>query len=94
MLQHNFFAHQSSDGTSFDQRVRAYANAQAVGENLAMVSGMKQMVRHVVSMWLRSPPHRAILLARGFRRIGVGTRSGQLGGVRATVFTADFASRR
>jgi uncharacterized protein YkwD len=94
MLRNDFFAHQSSDGTSFDRRVRAYAKARRVGENLAMVSRARRAARMVVRMWLNSPEHRAILLSRRFRRVGVAKRSGNLGSRRATVFTVDFASRR
>jgi uncharacterized protein YkwD len=94
MVRHNFFAHQSSDGTSFDRRVREYARARRVGENLAMVSRARRVARKVVSMWLHSASHRAVLLSRGYRRVGVAQRSGRLRGLRATVFTVDFASRR
>jgi uncharacterized protein YkwD len=94
MLRHDFFAHQSSDGTSFDRRVRSYARARRVGENLAMLPGVRRAARKVVSMWLRSAAHREILMSRRFRRVGVGKRSGQLGGQKATVYTVDFASRR
>jgi uncharacterized protein YkwD len=93
MLRNDFFAHQSSDGTSFDHRVRAYAKARRVGENLAMVSRVRRVAREVVRMWLNSPGHRAILLSRRYRRVGVAKRSGDLGSLRATVFTVDFASR-
>lgn len=94
MLRHDFFAHQSSDGTSFDRRVRAYAHARRVGENLAMLPGVRGAAREVVRMWLDSAAHRQILLSSGFRRVGVGKLSGQLGGQEATVYTVDFASRR
>jgi uncharacterized protein YkwD len=93
MLRHDFFAHQSSDGTSFDRRVRAYAHARRVGENLAMLPGVRRAAREVVRMWLGSAAHREILLSRRFRRVGVGRRSGQLGAQQATVYTVDFASR-
>jgi uncharacterized protein YkwD len=94
MLAHDFFAHESSDGTSFDRRVRAYEPARQIGENLAMVSRVQRVARQVVSMWLHSPPHRGVLLSADYRRVGVGERSGRLGNVRATVVTVDFASRR
>jgi uncharacterized protein YkwD len=94
MLRHDFFAHESSDGTSFLRRVRSYAHARSVGENLALLSGVRGAAGEVVRMWLNSPPHRAVLLSRGFRRVGVGTRSGTLGSQKATVYTVDFASRR
>lgn len=94
MLTHDFFAHESSDGTPFDRRVRAYAPARQIGENLAMVSRVRRVARRVVSLWLHSPPHRGVLLSAGYRRVGVGERSGRLQTVRATVVTVDFASRR
>ena len=43
---------------------------------------------------MESPGHRAIILTAGFRRVGVAARTGQLGGDRMTVVTADFAGRR
>jgi uncharacterized protein YkwD len=91
MLRRNFFAHASSDGTPFDRRVRRFARAGIVGETLAWVSP-RGRARLVVRMWLESPPHRAILLSGGFRRIGVARRSGLLGGSARAVVTADFAS--
>lgn len=94
MLRHDFFAHQSSDGTSFDRRVRSYARARRVGENLAMLPGVRRAVRQVVRMWLTSAAHRQVLLSSRFQRVGVAKRSGQLGAQEATVYTVDFASRR
>src|SRR5918996_781444 len=38
--------------------------------------------------------HRRILLSSSYRRIGVGKRTGSLGGRRACMVTADFGSRR
>lgn len=96
MLRGNFFAHSSSSGASFRGRVRRYSGAARVGETLAYVpkgQGRGQAGR-VVGMWMNSPTHRAVLLSRSFRKIGVARRSGTLGSVRATVFTADLSSRR
>ena len=98
MVRRDFFAHSSSDGQSFERRVRRYKRAARIGENLAFVPrrgrGGKRAARQVVSMWINSPTHRAVLLNRGFRRIGVARRSGRIGRSRVTVFTADFSSRR
>jgi uncharacterized protein YkwD len=96
MLKGNFFAHDSSDGMPFSARVRRYRRAARIGENLGYVpgSGGRGQAREIVSMWLKSPPHRAVILSRGYRRIGVGRRTGRLGSMRVTVFTADFASAR
>jgi uncharacterized protein YkwD len=43
---------------------------------------------------MNSPGHRAILLSSTYRRIGVGKRTGDYGGRRACMVTADFASRK
>jgi uncharacterized protein YkwD len=93
MLQRDFFDHASSDGTPFDRRVRHYANAAMVGETLAALGRRRDRAAKVVRLWMDSPPHRAVLLTAGFRRIGVARRWGMLGGTGRAVVTADFASR-
>src|SRR5829696_3954774 len=87
MLRSDFFSH-----GAFSQRVRSYVSFRRIGETIAMTS--RCSASKVVSMWLNSPPHRAVLLSGGFRRIGVGRRRGSLGRGRACVVTADFGSRR
>jgi uncharacterized protein YkwD len=96
MLHGNYFAHDSRNGGSFDRRVRRFARHRAVGETLAMLGGGcgRGSAHRVVRMWMHSPGHRAILLSRRFRRVGIGRRIGSLGSGRACVVTADFASRR
>jgi uncharacterized protein YkwD len=93
MLQLNFFDHTSMDGTPFDARVRRYLDANMVGETLAALGSRHGGAATVVRMWMESPPHRAVLLNGGFRRIGVARRWGMLGGTGRAVVTADFASR-
>jgi uncharacterized protein YkwD len=94
MLRRDFFAHNSSDGTPFDHRVRRYTDAQTLGETLAAISLRRGGAATVVRMWMESPPHRAIVLDGGFGRIGIARRWGTLGGAEQAVVTADFASRR
>ena len=79
MLRADFFDHPSSDGTPFERRVRRYADANMVGETLAALRQRHGGAGTVVQMWLNSPPHRAIVLEPGFRRIGVSRRWGTLG---------------
>ena len=87
MLRTDFFSH-----GAFSQRVRRYVSFRRVGETIAWRS--RCSARGFVRMWLNSAPHRAVLLSRGFRRIGVGRRKGRLGSTRACMVTADFGSRR
>lgn len=87
MIARDFFAH-----GAFAQRVRRFVPYRRLGENLAMTS--RCSTRLVVRMWLRSAPHRAILLSRSYRRVGIGRRVGRVGARRACMWTADFASRR
>lgn len=96
MLRGDFFAHSSSDGTSFESRLRRYTRAARLGENLAWVPGAKRRgsASKVVAMWMGSPSHRAAVLSPVYARIGVGRRTGRIGGARVTVITADLATRR
>jgi uncharacterized protein YkwD len=73
---------------AFQERIGRYVRSRVVGENLAWASRCSS--RTIVRMWLRSAPHRRIMLTRRFRRAGVGIS-------RASHFcfvTADFASAR
>ena len=92
MLRRDFFDHASSDGTSFDRRIRRYTGARRVGETLAALGQRHGGAATAVRMWIASPPHRAVLLGSGFRRIGLARRWGTLGSARQAVVTADFAS--
>jgi uncharacterized protein YkwD len=90
MLANDFFAH-----GSMAQRVRRYVRSRAIGETLAWTpSCSRSSARRVVRMWMNSSGHRAVLLSRRYRKIGVARRAGRLGSARACVVTADFASRR
>jgi streptogrisin C len=75
------------------RRLRRHGvRARTVGETIAWGVGTDGTAASVVRMWLASPPHRATLLRRGFRRIGVGVAIGTMDGFPgATVVTADFA---
>jgi uncharacterized protein YkwD len=95
MLDANYFAHESRDGGPFDERVRRFARHKALGETLAMLGGCgRKSAGKVVRMWMNSPGHRAILLSSSYRRVGIGKRTGDLGGSRACVVTADFGSKK
>ena len=85
MLRHQYFSH-----GAFASRVRASGAAGPMfGEDLAWGPASASWV---VSQWLASPAHRAVLLRAGFRRVGVGAVRGTFAGMSgAMVVTADFA---
>jgi uncharacterized protein YkwD len=94
MMRHHYLGHASADGSPWDRRIRRYVRARALGETVAVLSRRSRMASAVVRQWMNSPPHRATLLSRSFRRIGVARRAGRWGGSRVAFFTADLASRR
>jgi len=81
MLRRNAMSH-----GAFSSRLRRYVRARRVAENLAWMNRCDPNT--IVQMWLNSAPHRAIMLSRSYRRVGVGKRSH-----RGRCFvTADFSS--
>jgi uncharacterized protein YkwD len=78
MLRADYFGHQ--------RRIRTRARFRVLGETLAWHSGRRPRVRRTLRRWLRSPPHRALILSRRFRCIGAGTARGRLGRWRARVW--------
>jgi uncharacterized protein YkwD len=87
MLRGQTFAH----GDTVARLRRFGVRSGRVGENLAWGTGTYASAQAIVRMWLKSPGHRANLLHRGFRKIGLGTGFGSFAGHGgAIVVTADF----
>jgi uncharacterized protein YkwD len=74
--------HESANGATADERIRGVLNVSFTGETLAYGSSAGA----VVAAWMKSPPHRSLLLDRDFHVIGVGVK--RRGAVLWT--TADF----
>jgi uncharacterized protein YkwD len=71
------------------------SSARASGETLAWSQrGAGSGARSIVSMWMNSSAHRAIVLNGKFRRVGVGRVRGKLGPTPGVMVTADFASAK
>jgi uncharacterized protein YkwD len=88
MMRRQYFGHGSLAGRA----VAAGAHGTLFGEDLAWANGLA--AQWVVDHWLASPSHRAVLLRRGFRRVGIGIAFGTfIGHGGAAVVTADFAGR-
>jgi uncharacterized protein YkwD len=64
-----------------------------VGEALSLHRGWRARARHTVRRWLRSPPHRAIVLGSRFRRAGAGLKRGRFGGRLATIWVLRVGRR-
>ena len=54
------------------RRVRSWR----AGENIAWGRGERATPREIVRAWMESPPHRANVLGRSFRELGVGVAPG------------------
>ena len=102
MARRGYFSHNSANGAAFWRRVqRFYPSAGyrswAVGENLVWASPDLTSAS-ALSMWMGSPPHRANLLSRQWREVGlaavhVQSAPGVFGGHPVTIVTANFGSR-
>lgn len=104
MGQRGFFAHESADGTPFWRRIeRFYGGSDfrswEVGENIFWQSPASIAAMAVLRSWLASPGHRANVLSRSWRDVGVGAVSlsnapGVYRGAPVTIVTVDFGNRR
>ena len=74
MARHNFMSHTGSDGSSpFDRMKRYGYNFRWAGENVASGYSSPQ---DVMRGWMNSSGHRANILNRNFRDIGIGYARG------------------
>ncbi len=95
MVRHRYFAHDSRNGRSPFDRMRAthYVPRSAswwLGENIGWGSGSLMQPIAMVRMWMHSPPHRANILSRHFRDIGIGIAPGAPVGGGGATYTTDF----
>ena len=94
MVERRYFAHASPEGETVSDRLRAtgYVDDRVrwhVGETLAWGVGRRSTPASIVAAWVRSPPHRRILLGR-YREIGVGVADGDPFGRGGTTYAADL----
>jgi uncharacterized protein YkwD len=93
LLRTGQLTHEGPDGSPFWTRLvdAGYPRNRWMAENLAELGGCDaSTARRTVRMWMKSPGHRANLLNRRYRWVGVGTVSA--GGCDVTVVTADYGS--
>lgn len=82
-----------TDSFAHMNRIQASGNFRRLGEALAIHYGRRDKVRGTVRAWLRSPPHRAILLNTTMRWLGTGVTHGRFGRSRATVWVLQTGNR-
>jgi uncharacterized protein YkwD len=92
MLQKGYFEHDGLNET-WDARVSRFVKAPLIGENIAWGSGSFGTPEGIVSQWMHSPTHKAIILTAGLHRVGLGFATGTFDGTPGAVMvTADFSA--
>jgi uncharacterized protein YkwD len=100
MVRGGFFEHTAPDGMTMVDRIlrTRYAGPNdgwAFGENLAWGTGTLSTARGAVDAWMDSPGHRANILKRGYRELGVGIVLGvPVSDAAGATYTVDFGVRR
>jgi uncharacterized protein YkwD len=99
MVAEGYFDHTTPGGTSFVDRILAagYVKRDAgwvLGENLAWGTGDLSTPDGVMTSWMNSPGHKANILKRAYREVGIGIKLGVPSDdtVGAT-YTLDFGAR-
>jgi uncharacterized protein YkwD len=103
MVGSHFFDHTTPAGLTMAARIRGTgytsgAHAWSIGENIAWGSGGLATAAQIHRTWMNSPGHRANILQRSFREIGIGIAPGVPVHLSASVsgatYTTDFGFRR
>ena len=103
MVEARFFDHTSPAGSTMVDRIRrtGYTSGTrgwSIGENIAWGTGRLATAAQIQRSWMNSPGHRANILQRAFREIGIGIGTGVPVRVSASqsgaTYTADFGVRR
>ena len=85
MIAHDYFAHETPNGTSpFDRMRAAGCSFEYAGENIALASDE----RDADAALFASAPHRQNTLSASYRRVGIGVASDADGNV---YFVEDFS---
>jgi uncharacterized protein YkwD len=103
MGRRGYFEHNSLSGTPFWRRIERFYSSDGfrswtVGENLLWGTNTYGAA-FAIREWMHSPPHRANLLSRDWREVGIGAAHfenapGEYRGREVTIVTADFGARR
>jgi uncharacterized protein YkwD len=100
MVANRYFDHTAPSGTTFAQRLIGtdsyvgHSQDWVLGENIAWGSGSEASAAGIMTAWMSSPDHRANILRRSYREIGVGITTGvPTDATPGATYTADFGAR-
>jgi uncharacterized protein YkwD len=100
MVHKRYFDHTDPSGATFVNRIlhAGYVRPNqgwALGENIAWGTGSLATPAGVMNAWMHSPHHRANILDKAYREVGVGIKRGiPSTGHGGATFTVDFGARR
>jgi uncharacterized protein YkwD len=101
MLDKGYFSHDSRNGESVKARLERFGYAFAghpywkYGENVSWGSGYLGAADRRFDEWMDSAEHRANILDKNFREVGIGARTGTFEAQDGTkMYTVDFGTRR
>jgi uncharacterized protein YkwD len=95
MVAKRYFDHTSKGGASFGARIKRTGwtrsrRSYTIGENIGWGGGSLATPRAMVRAWMNSAGHRANILARSFRMIGIGVANGAPTGGHGATYATDF----
>jgi uncharacterized protein YkwD len=99
MVARGYFEHSTPEGERFDERIMdsgyaRRADGWKVGENLIWATGDLATPAQLMDSWLASSGHRANILTREYRELGLGLTYGTPGGAPGVTIAAEFGTRR
>jgi uncharacterized protein YkwD len=101
MIEKDYFSHDSFNGETVGQRLKRFGYTYSgysyylIGENIGSRCGSGHTPYDMFKWWMSSPDHRASILNKDFRQVGIGIHRGTFKScTRATMYTVDFGARR
>lgn len=99
LVKEHFFSHVAPDGTTMVDRIHltSYLNGLPrrwyAGENIAWGTGTSALPSDIVKAWMNSPGHRANILNKVYRDIGLGAYYGTPKTPAGGTYVTDFGRR-
>ena len=100
MIDRDYFYHNSYNGEKMANRLKRYGYTPqpgrywTVGENIAYNSSTgTASADKAHSQWINSPGHKANILNKNFKQIGIGAVYGSFNTSNGTMWTANFGAR-